>query len=249
MLIAIVQARMTSRRLPGKVLSDVLGEPMLLRQLERVARARLDGLVVATSTDESDDPIESAVGAAGYRCYRGSLDDVLDRVHGAARSEQATDVIRLTADCPLVDAGVVDEIVGVHRRERNDYTSNTLERTYPDGVDVEVIAIRALDRAWKHATGPEEREHVTPYIYHNPALFRLGNASAAEDHSQMRWTVDYPEDLQLVREVFAALYPSDPEFSYRDVLELFRRRPELESINAAVNPFSPHYEKRDRVLP
>lgn len=227
---------MGSSRFPGKVLESVLGRPMLLRQIERVARANIDKLVVATSSGESDDAIDRVVTAQGESVYRGSLEDVLDRVTMAAKSHDAEHVVRLTADCPVLDHRVIDAVVRRHLDEGNDYTSNTLKRTYPDGQDVEVMRMAALELAWSEARSPEQREHVTPYIYEHPEKFRLGSVEYPQDLSELRWTVDYPEDLAVVKTMFEELYQEHPAFGLDEMLALWQRMPELEAVNAQYNP-------------
>ena len=235
MLLALIQARLSSRRLPGKVLTPVVGVPMLGRQLERVARARVDRVVVATSDDASDDRIETFVRGAGHACFRGSLGDVLDRMYQAARAHGAEHVVRLTGDCPLVHRGVIDAVVEQHLTGGFDFTSNTLRRTYPHGVDVEIMTFAALERAWSEAKAAPSREHVTTHILSNADTFRLGSVELKEDWSGFRWTVDYPEDLELVQAVFERLYPRDSDFSIEDVVALFGREPALAQINAVRN--------------
>jgi spore coat polysaccharide biosynthesis protein SpsF len=223
--LAILQARMTSTRLPGKVMADVLGKPMISRQLERLARSeRLDAVVVATSTDSSDDPLVRHLEGEGRPVFRGSLSDVLDRFHGAAGLyPEATTLVRLTADCPLADWTVIDATIARHEETRADYTSNTpAVRTYPHGLDTEVMARGALERAWREAAEPYEREHVTPFIYRHPELFRVASLSQSPSFAHLRWTVDFPEDLEFVREVYAALHPGNPAFTSQDVISLAR---------------------------
>ncbi len=233
MIRGVLQARTASRRLPGKVLADVSGRPMILRQVERLRRARLlDELVVATSTDPSDDTLATICAAAGLAVHRGDVDDVLARFVGAARG--AAHVARLTADCPLADPVVIDQVVAAHVSQENDYTSNTLERTFPDGLDVEVIRTDTLLAAARDARLRSEREHVTPFFYTHPERFRLGNVAGPRDLSALRWTVDEPEDLALVREVYAALLPSRAAFTTDDVLALLAARPDLARWNAHV---------------
>lgn len=231
--VAILQARMSSTRLPGKVLLPIMGRPMLLLQIERLKRCtRIDRLVVATSTDAADDVLHAACLGAGVECYRGSLADVLDRFYQAALRYQPLCVVRLTGDCPLADPAVVDAVVQAFADGGADYVSNTLQPTYPDGLDVEVFTFAALASAWREARLPSEREHVTPFIYGNPRLFRLRNVGLAENLSQMRWTVDGPEDLQFVRAVFEALYARNNAFDMKDILDLLQQHPELGEINA-----------------
>lgn len=223
MNLAILQARMTSTRLPGKVMAPVLGEPMIGRQLERLARAaRLDRIVVATSADASDNPLAAYCEGLGHPVARGSLEDVLDRFKTALDAfPQASTVIRLTADCPLADPEVIDATIARHVEAGADYTSNTpAVRTYPHGLDTEVMRRAALEKAWREAKAPYEREHVTPYIYRRPEVFRIASLSRSPSLAHLRWTVDLPEDLDFVREVYARLYPTNPAFTSDDVAAL-----------------------------
>ena len=227
--LAILQARMTSSRLPGKVLAPVLGEPMIFRQIERLSRAtRIDRLVVATSMDASDDALAEACQARGVAVFRGSLDDVLDRFAGAvAQFTDAKTVIRVTADCPLADWTVVDQVIGHFEATGADYVSNTpAERTYPHGLDVEVMRRAALLDAWREGQDPYEREHVTPYIYRRPEAYRLDYVSRTPSLAHLRWTVDYPADLEFVRDVYERLYPADPAFGSDVVVALARNSSE-----------------------
>ncbi len=231
-LVAILQARCSSRRLPGKVLKPILGQPMLLRQIERLRHSRhLDRLVVATSDDPSDDALAATCMAMGIECYRGSLNDVLDRFHAAAMAFGASDVVRLTGDCPLADPAVIDHVIERYRESGVDYASNALVPSYPDGLDVEVFRLGALEAAWREARLPSEREHVTPFLYNHPERFRILKVVAEKDFSAMRWTVDNPEDFALVSAVYEALYPLKPDFAMADIIELLQQRPELARIN------------------
>lgn len=230
MIVGVLQARLSSRRLPGKVLADVVGRPMILRQVERLLRARrMDALVIATTSDPSDAPLVAACEAEGLRVHRGSVDDVLTRVLDAA--PEAEHIVRLTADCPLADPAVIDAVIEAHLASGDDYTSNALVRTFPDGLDVEVVRRAALAAAARDAELPSEREHVTPFLYGHPERFRLGHVTRADDLSALRWTVDEPVDLTFVREVYGALYPQNPAFSTDDVLALLRARGELTELN------------------
>jgi len=235
-IVAVLQARTGSTRLPGKVLAPVLGRPMLERQIERVRRARgPDRLVVATSTGSDDDALAELCAGLGVACHRGPLDDVLERVAGAAAAHGAEHVVRLTGDCPLADPAVIDRAVALHREGSFDYTSNALERTWPDGLDVEVVRRSALEEARREARLPSEREHVTPFVYHRPERYRLGSLRGEADLSRLRWVVDEPADLELVRAVYARLYPVRPDFDSDDVLALLEREPELAARNAHVD--------------
>lgn len=232
MIVAVLQARMSSSRLPGKVLADLAGEPMIVRQLERIRRARtLTKVVVATSGERSDDPLARELRERGWPVYRGALGDVLERVCAAVRwatpAGACTHVVRLTADCPLADPEVIDEAVRLALASRAAYTSNCERRSYPDGLDVEVIAADALFAAAARASDPYDREHVTPYVRTRPALFPQAHLVGARDLSALRWTVDRPEDLAFVRRVYEALWTGNPAFSSQDVLDLLAERPEL----------------------
>lgn len=232
MITAIIQARLSSSRLPGKVLKPILGRPMLELQIERVRRARrIDTLVVATSTAADDDPIAALCGKLGVRCHRGSLEDVLDRVHGAVLPDAASHVVRLTADCPLADPELIDRVIAFCVDGGYDYASNALEPTYPDGLDVEVMRFEALAAAWREATAASEREHVTPFLYKHPERFRLGSFKAERDLSQLRWTVDEREDFELIERIYHALYPKNAAFSTTDILSLLDSMPELKTLN------------------
>ena len=223
MNLAILQARMTSTRLPGKVMAPVLDQPMIGRQIERLKRAKAIGkLVVATSSDPSDDGLVAYVQSLGVSVFRGSLDDVLDRFCKVLqRVPQATAVVRLTADCPLTDPALIDKVIAHHHETNADYTSNTLRtRTFPHGLDVEVIRPEVLEDAATRATDPYEWEHVTPYIYRRPEQYRLSGVARHDSLANLRWTVDLPADLDFVRGVYAALYPTKPAFTTEDILKL-----------------------------
>lgn len=227
MATAILQARMSSSRLPGKVLKPLLGQPMILRQIERLQRCReLGRIVVATSLDPSDDILAKTLAKAGLETFRGPLDDVLGRfVLAADHLQLEGDIVRLTADCPLADPGVIDACVALRREGGFDYASNGQVRTYPRGLDVEVFTAAALRRAGAEATSPYDREHVTPWLYRTETTLRLGELVGSPDLSEFRWTVDLPADFEFVERVYAALYPSNPAFSSDDILALpFSRR-------------------------
>ena len=222
MNLAILQARMSSSRLPGKVLAPVLGMPMIGRQLERLARARrIDQLLVATSTDPSDDPLAAYVESLGLPVCRGSLSDVLDRFRQAADLfPGARAVIRLTADGPLTDPSLIDRVIDRHFDVDADWTSAGLVRTFPHGLDVEAIRPSALREAAERAVDPYEREHVTPYINRRPETYRLVSVTRTPSLAHLRWTVDLPADLAFVRGVYASLYPTDPAFTSDAIVAL-----------------------------
>ncbi len=223
-----MQARSSSSRFPRKVLQDLNGAPMVLRQLERVRRAQeLDGIVVATSVESSDDELAEVLDAAGVTVRRGPLADVLGRFGQVIEEFSPDHVVRLTADCPLADPSVIDRIVSTHRAEDADYTSNVLERTYAHGLDAEVFTVAAYAHLRALDLEDDEREHVTLGFYRRPELFNLSSVTQERDDSRLRWTVDYPEDLDFVRAVYSALFDADPAFDSDAVVAYLERHPEL----------------------
>jgi len=232
--VAIVQARMGSTRLPGKVLLPLLGEPMLTQVMRRTARARrVDRVVLATTDDPSDDPLVELAAGEGWPVVRGSVHDLLDRYVLAARHQDADVVVRITSDCPLIDPELIDLTVGAFLGGVCDYASNSLEpRTFPRGLDVEVIDRGALERAWREDTSPVWREHATPYIYRHPETFRLCSVSSDVDHSDQRWVVDTAADYELVRRIYEVEGRSD--FSWRDTLAVIEKHPDWMALNRGV---------------
>lgn len=237
-IVAIVQARMASARLPGKVLADIEGEPMLAREVERVLRAEfVHRLVIATTNETEDEPIVDLCRDRGFEFYRGSSLDVLDRYYQAARLHNAEIVVRLTGDCPLIDPGLIDQTIADFRAAEPpvDFAANRLptEKSFPVGTDTEVCSFAALERAWSEATQPHHREHVMPYLYEDPERFRILLVRSDTDYSHYRWTVDTEQDLELVRQVFA-YFGRLNDFAWTEVLDLFEAQPELMSLNAGV---------------
>lgn len=229
---AILQARTASSRLPGKVLVDLEGAPMLWRQIERIRRAKLiDQLTVATSDDPSDDDLAVMLRQRDVAVYRGSLDDVLSRFAGAAAQQPSQHVVRLTGDCPLADPDVIDATIAHHLVSGGDITANAVEPTFPDGLDVEVLRSPILIDAANEAAAKFEREHVTQFFYRRPERFRVIHYKQSRDLSGLRWTVDEPSDLAFVRRVYARLYRSQPDFGMQDVLDLIAREPEIAAMN------------------
>jgi spore coat polysaccharide biosynthesis protein SpsF len=229
----IIQARMGSTRLPGKVLLNIVGKPMLYRLIERVKNSKnTDQIVIATTDSPLDDAIEKFALSNKINCYRGSENDVLDRFYHAAKEFDADPIVRITGDCPLMDSEILDKVIQAYFDNDVDYESNTQPPTYPDGLDVEVFSFAALEKMWNEAEKQSEREHVTPYIYNNPSIFKMDNVVSDEDLSDVRLTVDEKEDLQVVSEVFKALYAKNKNFSLRDILKFMVQNPELFQSNA-----------------
>lgn len=240
-VVAIVQARMGSTRLPGKVLRDLCGETMLARVMNRLGRAHLiHALLVATTDRSADDAIVEECRRCAFPVFRGDQDDVLDRYFRAAQLVKADVIVRVTSDCPLIDPEVTDKTIAAFLEARPDkarpddarpdYAANNLVRTYPRGLDTEVFSVNALAHAWQQARKPYERSHVTPYIYEHPADFKILTVTGDADYSSHRWTVDTPEDLEFMRAIYERL-KENPGFVWRDVLDLVEREPQLVELN------------------
>jgi spore coat polysaccharide biosynthesis protein SpsF len=241
-VVAIVQARMGSTRLPGKVLKDLEGETMLARVVERLSRSRLINEVVIATTDRAgDDAIVEECRRCSVPVFRGDEDDVLDRYFRAAQLAKAEVVVRITSDCPLIDPGVTDKTIAAFLNPGNasqwrtmpDYASNVVVRTYPRGLDTEVMTAQALERCWHAANQPYERTHVTPYIYEHPGEFKILSVTGEADFSRHRWTVDTPEDLKFVRAIYARFKGRD-DFREPDILALLEHEPELMELNRSI---------------
>jgi spore coat polysaccharide biosynthesis protein SpsF len=235
-ILAILQARFSSSRLPGKVLKPILDKPMLLHQIERIQNSkRIDNLVVATSNEKSDDGIEKMCLNNNVEVYRGNLDNVLDRFYQCANQYNPKHVVRLTGDCPLIDSQVIDQVIDKHLFTKSSYTSNAIPPTYPDGLDVEIFKLSTLIEAWNYAKLPSELEHVSPYIRKHLDPCKKFNLEYEVDLSEHRWTVDDPEDFRFVKKVYSELYPNNRNFNMRDILDLLKRKPNLRKINYHIN--------------
>lgn len=247
-VVAIVQARMGSTRLPGKVLKDLEGATMLARVVQRLSHSRLIHEVLIATTDRAaDDAIVEECRRCAVGVFRGDEEDVLDRYFRAAQLTRAEVVVRITSDCPLIDPGVTDKTVAAFLNPMSlnptsfnlqgqampDYASNVVVRTYPRGLDTEVMTAEALKRCWRTASQPYERTHVTPYIYEHPAEFRILSVTEERDFSRHRWTVDTPEDLEFVRAIYARFKGRD-DFREADILALLEREPELMELNRSI---------------
>lgn len=234
-VLAILQARVSSSRLPNKVLLPILGKAMLERQCQRILRSkRIDKLVIATSNNPEDKAIAELADKLGIACYSGSLDDVLARFYFAALQYPSEHIVRLTGDCPLTDPEIIDDVIQYHLEQGADYTSNCEPPSFPDGLDVEVFTSKALEEAYLNADKPSEREHVTPYIRRQTGQYQLSSFIHPQDHSDYRWTVDEPTDFEFVSKVYEALYPDNKQFKTDDIFLLLREQPELQSINAGI---------------
>lgn len=233
----IVQARMTSTRLPGKVLKEVLGKTLLEYLIERLRRVKLaDGIIIATTTNDTDQPIVDLCKRLHVLVTRGSEHDVLARYYEAAKLYRADVIVRVTSDCPAIDPAVIDDVIrfySTHNAEY-DYVSNALTQSYPYGMAAEVFSFNALEEAAHEARAEPEREHVSPFIYTRPERYRIGHVVHPENHSHHRWTVDTPEDFELMRLIFESLYPQKPDFDTQDILALMEAHPDWVQINAHV---------------
>ncbi|MEA5137820.1 glycosyltransferase family protein [Arcicella rigui] len=245
----VVQARMSSSRLPKKVLLPILGESLLYRMVERLQQIKHKAsIVIATSENSEDDVIEEFCQAKNITCFRGSLNNLLDRHYQVGVLTNADIVIKIPSDCPLIDPRIVDKVLDfyVENEGKYDFVSNLHPATYPDGNDVEIMTFEALKKAWQEATRPLELEHTTPYFWENPDKFRLANVTweTGLDYSMShRFTIDYYEDYLFIKRVFEELYPQNPAFSLEDILSLLEEKPEIYAINqhfAGVNWYRNH---------
>jgi spore coat polysaccharide biosynthesis protein SpsF len=252
-IVAIIQGRMSSSRLPGKILADIAGQPMLQRVFIRTSRAAtVTKTIFATTTDPSDDPVAEYCEFSGIPLTRGSLFDVLDRYYQAAKRAKADVVVRITADCPVIDPALIDDVVKTLLEDEYDFVCNRLpppwHRTYPIGLDVEACTFKVLEKAWKSAKEPQHREHAMPYLYEGVKLttvnrhlqigvsrrgFRIAMLNHTTDFGDYRWTVDTPEDLEFMRQVYARFNGRD-DFTWREVLDLVHQEPGLMEINANI---------------
>lgn len=234
-IVGIVQARMGSTRLPGKMMKEVLGKPMVQYVFDRVQPSqRMAEVWLATTTDASDDVLADWAKTHGVKCYRGSVNDVLDRYYQTAKLAGAEVVVRITGDCPLADYQVIDTVINGYLTEYPtfDYVCNTQPPTFPDGLDTEVFSFVSLEKAWNEAKLPSEREHVTPYIWKHPEIFKIKNILNGVDLSGLRWTLDTEEDFSLIRLIIEAMATEKNYPDFSRILEIFREHPEWANINA-----------------
>ena len=232
-VVAIVQARMNSTRLPGKVLMELSQKPVLGHVIERLSYCRMiNQTVVATSSEASDDPIARFCDNHGIHFYRGSLDDVLDRYYRASQIFQADAIVRITSDCPVIDPVVVDAVISGYRS--GSYDLFGLAGEFPDGLDCTVFSYSAIKRAWREATLKSEREHVGPYIENNPGIFKMGGLNLFHGLGNLRWTLDEPNDYKLLRKIFEELYSPVSPFYTHHILDLLKKKPHLIKINSQI---------------
>ncbi len=244
---AILRARMASARLPGKVLMPAAGRPLILHNVDRIARARgVSRVVVATGDTPENDELEQVCRAAGVEVFRGSEDDVLARIVGCARQFGMETFCKFTADNPLIDPAVIDQVLDYFAEGGYDYASNNHPPTWQDGQEVEVMRLAALEEAFDEAREPFQREHVTPFLWDQPERYRVGNLARADDswHKRYRWTLDYPEDYTLIQGVYEALGPA---FTTAQVMELLEQRPELARVNAMHAGYTWYSEHQDEL--
>ncbi|MFC1590919.1 cytidylyltransferase domain-containing protein [Thermodesulfobacteriota bacterium] len=242
MIMAFIQARMSSSRLPGKVFKPIQGRPMLELELERVRSCRsIDGVAVVTTTHADDQPIVDLGRRLNVGVFCGSMENVLNRFYQAAKKFRPDHVVRITGDCPLIDPVVVDEMVRLYLEQGGDYGTNCMPPTYPDGLDAEIFSFQALELAHAEAVLPSHLEHISLFFEEQPERFKIVNLAHSEDLSHLRWTVDEPEDYEFVKGVFAALYPANPCFGFRAVLAVLEQNPELMALNR-------HFERNEGLI-
>ena len=231
--LAIIQARMSSTRLPGKVLLPLSDKPVLEHVIQRVRNCKLvDKVVVATTVNDSDDIIEDWCKKNNFEYYRGSLEDVLDRFYEVASQFKAENILRITADCPVIDSGIIDEVIEKYHEGNFDFYG--LSGEFPDGLDCTMFSFKALETAWKNSKLQSEREHVGPYIVNNPELFTIGGYEKFKNLGHLRLTLDDPRDYQLLSTIFKKLYDIDNFFNHEMIINLLNESPELLKINSEI---------------
>ena len=229
---AIIQARTGSTRLPNKIFKELSGRPVLWHVIERLKHSKLiDEIIIATTDLSDDDAVEKFCIENDIKFYRGSSDNVLSRYYNAAKKSGAGTVIRITSDCPVIDPALIDDMISMYQQSGVDYLSNSIERTFPRGLDAEIFSFKALEKAFNNAGKQYELEHVTPYIYQHPEAFSLKSYVNGTDYSFHRWTLDTDEDFNLITEIYKSLYKEGEIFYWEEVLKLFQLRPELIEIN------------------
>jgi spore coat polysaccharide biosynthesis protein SpsF len=230
---AIIEARMTSSRLPGKILLPIMQRPLLELLIERLKRApSLDEIIVATTSNPTDDIVEELTSQIGVKCFRGSEEDVLNRVLGAAEKNHCDVIVEITGDCPLIDPEIVENLIRIYHTNNYDYVSNILKIPYPIGMDTQVFSTAVLQKVAALTDDPVDHEHVSLFIYEHPEIFSLYNVESdlPEKYSNLRLTVDTQEDFELIQKIYESLYPKNPSFILKDILEFLDKREELLNI-------------------
>lgn len=241
---AIIQARVSSSRLPNKIFAQISGKPLIWHAVDRLKRSkRITKIAVATTTNPADDVLEKWCRENKIEVFRGSEEDVLSRYFHAAKSMGAETIVRITSDDPFKDPEIIDSVIGMFEKNKLDFAYNNNPPSFPEGLDVEVFSMEALERAQAESRDPYEREHVTQYFYRHPEKFRQMNLANKEDRSSLRWTIDTKEDLGMARAVYAELYEEGKIFLMGDILRLIRERPEIATMNSGVKR-SAMYEKK-----
>ena len=236
-VIASIQVRYNSTRLPGKVLKKICGKPMLELMLERLSKSKLiDEIIIATTINKNDDPIFELAKKLGYKVFRGDENDCLDRHYQAIKNSNGNFICKITSDCPLIDPEIVDKVIGYYfeNEKKFDYVSNVHPATFPDGLDVEMFSLATLERAWKEAKNQDEREHTTTYMWKNPSIFKIGSIIMPNGENlftKERWTVDYPEDFEFIKTIYENLYKKDKIFLMNEILEFLIKRKDVKKIN------------------
>lgn len=235
MIVAIIQARVGSSRLPNKVMKYLEDKTVLEHVVSRVRTSRyIDEVIVATTIDKNNLPLVQLCSSQNIRIFCGSEDDVLDRFYQLAKLIHPDHIVRITSDCPVIDPEIIDLIIENHLRSNSDYTSNTILDSYPDGLDTEIFSFSALEKAWFEAKLSSEREHVTPYIKKHPDLFAIKSIVSEINYASKRWTLDTDSDFKFLTTVFSNLYNSDPIFGMSKILNLLDEQPALELINSNI---------------
>lgn len=248
-IVAIIQARLGSARLPNKILKKLDGQTLLEFLINRLKYSKkISRIVLATTDKKTDDMLVECAKKLGIGCYRGSEEDVLDRTYNAAKQHSADIVVRITSDCPLNDPKLIDSMIDEFLHSNPDYLCNRKPPTFPDGFDIEIFSFRSLEKAWKEAKFRFEREHVTPYISEHADMFRVKSIFYKKDYSHIRLTIDYEEDFELVKKVYDALYPKNRQFTLEDILDFLDKNPELLKINAHYVRDEKYHKEKDAEL-
>ena len=235
MIIAILQTRMGSSRFPNKVLRKIKGKTLLELYTNRVKKSQLvNKIVIATTKKSEDDIIKKIATKLGLECFRGSENDLLDRYYQCAKKYHADVVVRLTPDDPFVDYQVVDRAIQIYKDNQVDFVTNHFDPTYPEGLDIEVYSINALEKSWQEAKLLSEREHVFPYIQNNQNQFKIINFKQEQDYSHLRWTIDYECDYEMTKVIYDYLYDKKPIFLQEDILQILDKHPEISEMNSHI---------------